>query len=381
MAACLALTVYTYFGYPALLAVWARWRPRPVRKGEIVPSVTVLVVAHNEAASLAAKIPNLLGLDYPKENLEIIIASDGSDDDTAQVVGKYEEQRVRFLEFSERRGKPAVLNEAVPQCSGEIVILADARQMFDRGAARALAANFNDPQVGCVSGELVLRRDGETTSVGHGLGAYWSYEKRIRKDEAAVFSDLGATGAIYAIRRELFEPIPADTVLDDVAVPMSATMKGFRTVFEPAARAYDHPSATGRVEFRRKLRTLGGNFQIFVRNPGWFNPRRSRVWFQLVSHKLCRLLVPAFLAGMFLANMPLASEGLFLYTMAVQVAFYAAAGAGWAVCLAGGRPRGRLLRALILPYVFVMLNLAVVAGFWAFVSGRLAVTWARSESD
>ena len=382
MLACLALTLYTYFGYPVVLWLWARWRRRPVQKADSCPSVSVLVVAYNEADALGRKIPNLLALDYPPDRLEIVIASDGSDDRTADVVAEYAEQGVRLLKFTERRGKAPVLNEAVPQCSGDIVVLADARQRFDPAAVRALVANFGDPGVGCVSGELVFRSDPKTTAVGRGLGAYWSYEKTLRKNESAVFGTVGATGAIYAIRRDLFAPIPQDTLVDDVAVPMAATAKGYRTVFEPAAVAYDTPSLTGGAEFRRKVRTLAGNFQILSRNPRWFSPFRCRVWFQLVSHKLCRLLAPLFLVGILLANLPLAGERMFQWTLAVQVCFYLVAVAGWVLCRAGsGRPRSAVLRWLTLPYVFVLLHLAVVVGFFAFATGRQSVTWVRSESD
>src|SRR5262245_30230345 len=188
---------------------------------EEAPSVTALVVAHNEAAAIGARLENLLALDYPRDRLEIILASDGSSDETASVGRRYEAAGVAVIAFAERRGKTPVLNDLVPKARGDIVVLADARQRFDGGAVRALVARFRDPRVGAVSGELLLG-----AAPGDGLGFYWRYEKLIRRSESRVDSTVGATGAIYAIRRELFEAIPEDTVLDDVLIPLRIARRG-----------------------------------------------------------------------------------------------------------------------------------------------------------
>ena len=194
--------------------------------------------------------------------------------------------------FAVRRGKAAVLNDVVPRASGAIVVLADARQRFEPDTVRALTRPFADPAVGAVSGELILTETLEGPAVGRGVGVYWRYEKLIRKSESRVDSTVGATGAIYAIRRELFEPIPEDTLLDDVLIPLRIVRRGYRVLFEPAARAWDRVAASAGEELARKVRTLAGNFQLFVREPWLLDPRRNRIWLATVSHKGLRLLGP-----------------------------------------------------------------------------------------
>src|SRR6267143_1508543 len=240
---------YGHVGYPVLMRAWAVLRPRRAHAGRHDPAVSVLVVVHNEAARIEARIVNLLALDYPKDRLEIVVGSDGSTDDTAARAWTFERAGVRVFAFHRRRGKTAVLNDLVPRCRGEIVVLADARQRFEAGALRALVRRFADRRVGAASGELILTGDPVTTPVGKGVGLYWRFEKAIRLCESRVDSTVGATGAIYAIRRDLFDPIPEDTILDDVVIPIRIVRLGYRVVFEPAARAYDRPARAGREEF------------------------------------------------------------------------------------------------------------------------------------
>src|SRR3989475_9148219 len=226
---------YTYLGYPAILRAWAMLRSRPPRLRNGEPSVSVVVVAYNEAERIGARLENLLSLDYPGNRLEIILASDGSTDGTVEKARAYEREGVTVIAFGARRGKPAVLNDLILKAQGEIVVLADARQRFDAGALRALLGPFADPQVGAVSGGLILTDNAEGTTAGEGVGFYWRYEKFIRWSESCVDSTVGATGAIYAIRRDLFEPIQEDTILDDVLIPMRIARKGYRVLFEPRA--------------------------------------------------------------------------------------------------------------------------------------------------
>ncbi len=268
----LVLLAYVYFGYPLVAALRARFRPRPRLRAPIEPFVSIVVVAHNEADRIAARIENLLALDYPVDRFEIVVASDGSTDDTVECARRYEFLGVRVRPFATRRGKSAVLNAVVPHLRSDIVLFADARQRFDRGTLRALVENFADPTVGAVSGELVLTTAAGTAAAGQGTAFYWRYEKFIRSAEGRADSTVGATGAIYAIRRELFEPIPDDTILDDVLIPLRIVRKGFRVLFEPGARAYDCASATARQEFVRKARTIAGTFQLFARERWLFNP-------------------------------------------------------------------------------------------------------------
>ena len=238
------------------------------------PLVTVIVVAHNEAQRIERRIENLLSLDYPREKLEIVIASDGSTDETVSRANVSKLPACVCERSTTGAGKAAVLNDVVPSARGEIVVLADARQRFDAGTLRALVADFGDPRVGAVSGELVIRSRANDTgsTIAAGASFYWRYEKFIRRNESRANSTVGATGAVYAIRRELFERIPDDTLLDDVLIPMKIISRGYRVLFEPGARAYDLAAASPRQEFVRKVRTIAGTFQLFARERWLFNP-------------------------------------------------------------------------------------------------------------
>jgi len=373
--ACGLLLAYTYVGYPLLIWLRARRPSRAVVRAAITPRVSIVVVARDETARIDGRIENLFGLDYFWEVVEILLASDGSADGTAERAQRHATGGLRVFAFGTRRGKPAVLNELVAQARGEIVVLADARQRFEEGALRALVAPFADPSVGAVSGELILGANAGRTSVGEGVGFYWRYEKSIRRSESAVDSTVGATGAIYAIRRDLFEPIPADTVLDDVLIPLRIARRGYRTLFEPSARAYDRAAATADEEFTRKVRTIAGNFQLFGRNPWLLDPRRNRLWLQTVSHKGLRLLTPILLATAAAANLDLASSTFYLGALAAQAAFYAAAVSGFA--LRNVRHRVPLLTV---PYVICLLSWATVVAFLRFVNGRQSVVWERASA-
>lgn len=367
------LLTYTFAGYPALLWTWAKLRRRRHPAGTFEPTVTVLVVAHNEAGRIEARLENLLELDYPRDRMEILLASDGSSDDTVARAKRFCGDGVRIVEFGVRRGKPAVLNRLVPKARGEIVVLADARQRFDAGAVRALAGQFADPEVGAVSGELMLVSDDDPSGVGAGVGFYWKYEKFIRRNESLVDSTAGATGAIYAIRRDLFEPIPEDTLVDDLLIPMRIVRRGFRVLFEPRARAWDRVSADAGTEFTRKVRTIAGNFQLFVREPWLLNPRANRIWLQTISHKGCRLLGPLALAAAFVATLSLVHRPLYAGLLAAQLLFYAAAAGGFGRRHASGGPF-----MLNVPYAFCLLNWAAVVAFGRFISGRQQVTWEKT---
>ncbi len=368
----LFLLAYVFVGYPLIAALRARLRPKPPAAGRCEPAVTIVVVAHNEEDRIAARIDNLLALDYPREKLEIRVASDGSTDRTVVRARVYESARVIVKAFHQRRGKAAVLNDTVPTATGEIVVMADARQRFDRDALRALVANFADGRVGAVSGELMMTA-GEGAAVGKGVGFYWRYEKFIRRQESRSNSTVGATGAIYAIRRTLFEPIPDDTLLDDVLIPLRIVKAGYRVVFEPAARAYDTASATAKQEFVRKVRTIAGTFQLFAREAWLFNPRRNPVWFEALSHKGVRLLMPVLQGAALAANIALAREPVYTVLLAGQMMFYAAALGGCS------RQTRRVGFVVTVPYTMCLLSGATVVGFLQFATRRQKATWERIE--
>lgn len=366
----LAVLSYSYLGYPALVWLWARKRPKRARRSGARPRVSVVIVAYNEGRRIGPRIENILQQEYPADRLEVIIASDGSKDDTAGRARAIGAAQVRVVEFPLHRGKSAVLDEVIPTARGDVVVLADARQRFSPGALRALAERFADPEVGAVSGELVLERGPGGSEVAQGVDAYWRYEKFIRRNESLIDSTVGATGAIYAVRRVLFRMIPADIILDDVLVPMIIVRQGYRVLFEPRALAYDQITPSARAEFRRKVRTLAGNFQLLRRAHWLWNPRTNRLWLQLISHKLCRLLCPWFMVAAFFSNLLLIGQPAYRVLFILQLVFYAAA-----LCGALLRNSPRRNRLVTLPYAFCLLNLAAVMGLFEWLTGRQTVTW------
>jgi poly-beta-1,6-N-acetyl-D-glucosamine synthase len=287
------------------------------------PSLSIILAARNEAGRLPARVRNLIALPYPGRR-EILVVSDGSSDNPAAALAMFGDA-IRLIEVPPG-GKPQALNAGVAAACGDILVFADARQTFSPGALIALARGFDDPRVGGVTGELVL--DAETgasdeSTIREGVGLYWRYEKWLRRHESAVWSTLGATGAIYALRRSLWQPLPADTLLDDVLAPMRAVLAGFRVVFEEGARAYDRTSPDAAAEGRRKRRTLAGNYQILWQEPRLLVPFVNPVWLQYLSHKIGRLVVPWALVGAFLASgIMAASSWLYAAALGVQAAFY-----------------------------------------------------------
>jgi cellulose synthase/poly-beta-1,6-N-acetylglucosamine synthase-like glycosyltransferase len=319
----LAVTLYVYVGYPTLLAVWARLAPKPVRRSPVTPAISIIIAARNEAASLQARIENLLASDYPPELMQIIVVSDGSTDPTEDILAFYKGEVDAVL--LPPGGKACALNAGVAVATHDVLVFTDARQTFAPDALRALVAPLADPQVGGVSGELVLdveSGEGHST-IGEGVGAYWKYEKWLRKQESLVGSTLGSTGAIHALRRELWRPLPAETILDDVLAPMQVVLSGARVVFEGAARAYDRAAPEAAAEFQRKTRTLAGNYQILRLQPRLLLPFVNPVWLQFVSHKLGRLLVPYALLLLLLCSAALAwHHAIYAVAFAGQVVFY-----------------------------------------------------------
>jgi len=358
---------YVYVGYPCLLAAWARLadrRPRraPFRAGTW-PSISIVIAARNEAERLPARVANLLEQNYPGPS-EIVIVSDGSTDAPARALASFG-RSVRLIDVP-AGGKPLALNAGVAASTGEILVFADARQQFAPGALTALVRNFADSSVGGVTGELVLdceRGDRVDTSVGDGIGLYWKYEKWLRRNESRVWSTLGATGAIYALRRECWTNLPAATLLDDVLAPMRAVLNGCRIVFEEEAVAFDRASADAAAESRRKTRTLAGNYQILAQEPRLLLPVVNPVWLQYMSHKVGRLVVPWALLGLFVATLALARQSvLYAPVLAAQGVFY-----GLALSGAIFRAPERLVRVA---FTFVVLNLSAVAGIAALRRGR-----------
>jgi cellulose synthase/poly-beta-1,6-N-acetylglucosamine synthase-like glycosyltransferase len=361
--------VYTYVGYPSVVWVFSRLRPSAVARGDFTPRVSIVVVAYNEERGIGRKIESCLAQTYPADNIEIIVASDGSCDQTASKVRQYEKRGVRLLAFAERRGKAACINDAVQACRTDYIIFSDARQRLDTNAVAALMRNFADLSVGAVSGELVFE-DMTNDEFAKGVDAYWKYEKFLRQAEGRVDSVVGATGALYAIRRAYFRPIPAGTILDDVLIPMNIVLQGKRVVFEPTAKVFDVPSSDAAREERRKRRTLAGNYQVVALRPALLNPFKNRLWLQYVSHKIARLLAPFAMLTALTMNVLLAgSARLYAVFLAVQLVLYGAAFLGIS------RPAYLKLAIVRIPTTFCTFNWYAVLGFVEFVRNRNTHLW------
>ena len=280
--------VYTLFGYPILLGLLARWRVRPVRKAAWPASVSVILPVHNGEQWLAAKLESILALDYPAELLEILLVLDGATDRTRAIAaGFLGRANLKILDLP-HGGKAAALNAALKHASGEILFLTDVRQQLDPRSLANLVACFADPAVGVASGELVIRKGAGPEE--ESVGLYWKYEKWIRKQLSRLDSVMGATGCIYAMRRRLARPLPAGTLNDDMYLPLGAFFQGYRVIFDESALAYDYPTQLT-SEFRRKVRTLAGVYQVIGQYPALLGPA-NRMWIHFFSHKFARLIMP-----------------------------------------------------------------------------------------
>jgi cellulose synthase/poly-beta-1,6-N-acetylglucosamine synthase-like glycosyltransferase len=359
---------YSYAGYPLWLYLRSRMRPFPVLREPILPFVSIVIAVRNEAQALPGKLRNLKELDYPSDRYEIIIASDASTDATNALLAEWANARLRPVFCAEHEGKALTLNQGIQAARGEIVLFTDARQMLESDSARQLVARFADPAVGCVSGELMLGEPGPADR-HEGIGLYWKMEKKIREWEGAAGSVVGATGAIYAVRKKYVVPLPAGTILDDVFLPLQVVRQGGRVVFEPSARAWDNFTDTPAREFRRKVRTLTGNYQLLQLAP-WLLTRENPVRFEFISHKLLRLFVPFALAGTLGSSLLLAHP--FYKSVAVaQLALYSLA------LVALMRPAPGLIGRLgNLVFSFLMLNTAAVVALVNFLTGKKEV-WVR----
>jgi len=358
-----ALVAYTYFGYAVLLWLLVHLRRRTTQRSPITPSVTIIIAARNEEATLPDKLQNLRHLDYPQDRLQIVIASDGSTDRTASILREHTDWICPVV-LEQSQGKASALNEAVKCATGDVIVFLDTRQRIDPDAISELVSCFADSTVGATSGELLLESD-SSASASDALGLYWKIEKIVRKLESASGSVVGVTGAIYAIRRSLYTDLPRGTILDDVLIPMQVARAGMRVLFQPSAIARDKLFMEKGKEFSRKVRTLTGNYQMLRLAP-WLLSSENPLRFRLISHKLLRLTVPLLLVLMLLACA--ISKGLFYRSVFwLQVLFYALAALG------ALRPSIRKYKPIAIAHTFVLLNVAAVLALYNFVAGRNSV--------
>jgi cellulose synthase/poly-beta-1,6-N-acetylglucosamine synthase-like glycosyltransferase len=367
--AAAVLVIYTYVGYAAWLWLRARLWPWPVRRGTHQPSVSIVMVVRNEEKFLREKLRNLLGMDYPADLYDVVVVSDGSTDRTEAILRECGDPRLRTVLNQLPRGKASGLNDGILMSQGEVVMFTDTRQKIEPGALRVLAENFADPEVGCVSGELMLG-DPEAGEAAEGMSLYWRIEKKVRELEAASGSVVGATGALYAVRRELLSNLPEGMILDDVYIPMQVVRQGKRVVWDERARAWDHPNLGKEREFSRKVRTLSGNYQL-LQLASWLLTNSNPIRFEFVSHKLLRLAVPFALVALVVASFGL--SGTFYRVMLIlQLLFYALS----VLALSRLVKEGVVARVADAAGTFVLLNGAAVVALANFVSGRRAA-WTR----
>jgi cellulose synthase/poly-beta-1,6-N-acetylglucosamine synthase-like glycosyltransferase len=368
---CIAGVVYAYAIYPAMLWVFARFgsHAEPAQlPDEDLPSVSLLVAAHNEAAVIRQRIENALNLDYPREKLEIVIASDGSTDATTEIARRYADRGVRVLDYQMRRGKAAVLSAAMKELRGQIIVLSDANTLTDACAVRSLVRWFADPGIGVVCGRLVLT---DPHSGRNADGMYWRYETMLKRMESRLGALLGSNGAIYAIRAELFPGIRAGTIVDDFVIPLLARLNtGCRIVYDEAAIAREQSAADIRSEFRRRTRIGAGDWQAITMLWPLLDPRQGWIAFTFASHKVLRWLGPFFLLGAIILNLMLLGSKFYVDLGVAQVAGYGVAILGFVV--PKGVPAWKPLR---LANLFVSMNLALLVGFFRFIGGPGGGIW------
>lgn len=363
---CLGLVAFAYVGYPLLLAVAVRLVRHPPISEDVTPAVSLLIPAYNEERVLAAKLESCLALDYPKDRLQIVVLSDGSTDGTNAIAGRYADRGVELLAWDENRGKLDVVRDGIAGATGEIAVFSDAATLLAPDSLRLLVRPFADPQVGCVSSRYRVVNP-QTAQLGHEEGFYWRYESFLKRCEGDLWSTLGAHGALYAIRRDLFPDLASDTINDDYVIPARIAAAGHRVVYEPAAVATEEASEmTG---FARRVRIAVGNVQQ-LRLIGLFLwPPRPWLLFAFVSHKVLRLFGPFLLLAALGLNLFLPGT-LYAVALAAQGGFYALALAGWAL---GERSFG--IPLLKLPYYFCMINAAYVVGCLRVLVGAERLVW------
>lgn len=365
----LAATVYIYFGYPALIFLVSRLRPRPFRRGG-EPTVTVLIPVYNEEGVIADKIANTLALDYPPDRLETLVVSDGSTDATEAIVRRFGD-RVGLLSLP-RSGKAFALNEGARAARGEILVLTDANTLLEPGSLRPLVDPFADPEVGGVCGNKKQRPPAGADATAEGENLYWRWDKWQKALESRAGSIFAADGTLYAVRKELYVPIADPAQADDIAISARIVLQGRRLLYEPRAVAWEEAPAEGRDEFRRKVRVTNHSVRaLWNLGRGLWTSGFYSV--ELLSHKFFRHLVPFFLIPLFFSNAALAVDGspVFRILFAGQVLFYGLALAGFAL---RGTRLGKA-KPFTVPYYFCLVNAAAFLGVLSILRGRRLRAW------
>ena len=363
---CLAVCVYIYFGYPALLWLVSTFRSRPVREGEVTPTVTFLIAAFNEERLIGRKIENTLALDYPVEKIEVLVVSNGSTDATESIVREWNDPRVKLISLPQP-GKMAAVNEGARAATGDILIITDADFFLDRHSLREITRKFADPQVGGVCGARRTVALGEGQAIGEGEGMYHRWDKWQKIRESRIGSVFAADGLLYAIRRQLYVPVSLASQADDIAISTRVVLQGYRLLFEPKATAWEEVSISPAEEFRRKIRVTRHSVRALFAigaplvTSGFYS-------LELLSHKLVRHFIPFFLIPLFVSNLFLVRlSPFYVVTLAGQLAVYGLAVLG---ALFPGRSK-----LLTVPYYFCFVNAAAFLGIVAMLTGGRVESW------
>ena len=370
-----AVVVYTYVGYPIFIAILARIRGRRSREttAAFLPFVTLIIPAHNEERWIRHKIENTLELDYPRDLLQIVIASDGSSDRTVDIAREFESRNVAVAVFEERHGKQEMLNLLVPKSVGDIVVMTDTNVLLRPDSVRLLVRSFADREVGCVTGRrLCIEQKGVPQGTGENL--YWRYESWIKQNESCLHSCLGAHGQLFAVRRSVFPPVKK--VGEDFYIPMKLVAStGLRVIYEPEAIAYTPAAANLAIEFERKTRAHVSFLLTLSLLPVLMFPFKTPVWWQYVSHHVLRMIVPPALIAMFVSLATLARSGRFYFALFVaQVIFYALAAIGFALAR-----RDIRIKLFYVPFYFTFANAAVALALLRWPRRKYDYAWKRTE--
>jgi glycosyltransferase involved in cell wall biosynthesis len=367
---CVGAIGYTYVGYPILLLIISSLRPRTIKRGDFWPSVTVIITAYNEERALAAKLENTLAIDYPKDRLEILVASDCSTDRTDEIVRTFEAQGVKLHRQPVRHGKTAAQNAAVAVATGDIILFSDATTKYSPDVLRQIVPNFADSTIGCVAGRLEYV-DPSASAVGKGSMSYWNYELFLRRHESRACSLIGASGCLYAVRRSAYKPL-RDEACSDFLIATIMVEQGLRAIFEPNALCTEETNYTSDKEMRMRIRVIAQTFSDLWHHRKTMNPLRSGFYgVELISHKVFRYLVPLFLIAILATSLLLlGTSWFFTLVVAAQVCFYLVAALGFLLETAGIHNR-----ILALPQYFVLGNIAIVAAFLDFMRGERYARW------
>ena len=378
---------YTYLGYPLLIALFAKFTHLRELPSISDFSVTLLVTAYNEETAIAKKIENSLGLNYPYDKLQIIVAADGSSDRTPEIVKQYAYQGVELTYIPQRNGKMAAINHAIPHARGDIIVFSDANNMYEPDTIQKLVAPFRDASVGATTGAKLIIQDGSDLSEAEGI--YWKYESWIKKNETALGTCTSSVGEILAIRRELYIAPPENIINDDYYIVLDVIKRGFRVYYVPEARSFEYISATARDEMIRRSRMNTGKYQAIFMSYQLLPLNRPLVLWQIISHKYFRAVLPFGFIGALLANILMVflprntSSSLFYLSspydwifLAMQLLFYTMAVVGNLV-----KFHGPLQKLMYLPSYLVNSNIAILRGFYGFVSGKQTNIWERVRRD